>query len=192
MKSAWKTKKLIWISIAVVILVGVLFGGKSFINSQKEFSVFDYRQITYREYQRRTGNDAEFLHYIVFGGDLPNTDVEIVFLGEYDEKTGERYLPKDSVAYRLQGNLCDLITLEKEVLSEEELLQALSKQYGKVLSIEYLEGVETIYYVSTEYAKILMDSDEDGEDDIIFHITVKEDENKKPLFLADDYARLIW
>ena len=177
-------------AVVTCIMVSVCF----LTNPKKEESVLKYLDMSYGEYQKEMENEAEFLHGEFYVGKLGSegifagfsgTGAEIVYTGEYNEELAGYELSENSMAVRIQGALRDLVELDEEQLSEAELIQKISEQYGNVIAVEYCEGAGTAYYVSDHYIRILVDLKEDESENIIFEITVGKQNGSEKVFLAD-------
>ena len=69
---------IVLISMAACVVVAVCF----LTEPKSDFSIADYKAISYREYQKLTGYDAEFYHALYYIGELPKTELSIVFEGD--------------------------------------------------------------------------------------------------------------
>lgn len=163
-------------------------------NPKKEESIIKYLDMSYGEYQKKTENEAEFLHGAFYVGKLgtegifagfSGTEAEIVYTGEYNEELAGYELSENSMPVRIQGDFCDLVELDAEQLSEPELIENISEQYGNVIAVEYCEGAGTAYYVSDYYIRILVDLKEDESENIIFEIAVGKQNGSEKVFLTD-------
>ena len=155
------------VAVAVVCLTnsaGAKAGRSQFYTIRPE--LFPYMELTYPEYQKLVGEEMEFYHGGLFIGPLPDTEAELILQGEYDEETAGFSLEEHARFIRLQGKFSDLFVLPEEdlgkELSLEELLEHLAEQSGAPLSVEYLEGAGTAYYVANYYVRVGLDCDRDG------------------------------
>ena len=157
------------ISMAACVVVAVCF----LTEPKSDFSIADYKAISYREYQKLTGYDAEFYHALYYIGELPKTELSIVFEGDYDEDLAGAVLAEDAKAIRIQVRLSELFGDDTKQLSESELLKKISENYGNVISIDYREGAGTAYYVGDYYAHIAVAADTDDNRNTVFEIAVE-------------------
>lgn len=179
---------MILISMVACVVVAVCF----LTNPKSDFSIADYKAISYREYQKLTGYDAEFYHASYYSGKLPKTELSIVFEAEYDEDLAEAVLSEDAKAIRIQGKLSELFGNNTKQLSESELLKKISENYGNVISIDYREGQATAYYVGDYYAHILVASDADDNMNTVFEIAVENQTEGEKMFSGNSPFWLIW
>ncbi len=178
------------ISIAACIVVAVCF----LTNPKSVLSIIeDYKAISYKEYQELTGYDAEFYHGLYYIGRLPETEISIVFEAEWDDDLAGAVLSEDSKAIRLQGKLSDFLGKHTQQLSESELLHQISEDFGKVISIDYMEGAGTAYYVGGYYyARILVESSSDDNMNTVIEIAVENQTEGEKMFWGDSYFWFIW
>ena len=179
---------IVLISMVACVAVAVCF----LTEPKSDFSIADYKAISYREYQKLTGYDAEFYHALYYIGKLPKTELSIVFEGAYDEDVAGAVLPEDAKAIRLQGKLSELFGNNTNQLSESELLKTISENYGKVRSIDYREGAATAYYVGDHYAHIAVAADTDDNRNTVFEIAVENQTENEKMFSGSSSFWLIW
>lgn len=136
-----------------------------------------YREMTYGEYLAGFCQEAEFYHGVRFTAPTDIPGVEIVFEGIYDEETAGAKLENDSRSIRLQGRLGSILSELPDEVSEDDIINALSKNYGDTLQYSYEEGVETAYYVGASFFQILLDTDRDSSLDTSLQIPLYDGEN---------------
>ena len=179
---------IVLISMVACVVVAVCF----LTEPKSDFSIADYKAISYREYQKLTGYDAEFYHALYYIGKLPKTELSIIFEGEYDEDLAGAVLSEDAKAIRIQGRLSELFGNNTKQLSESELLKKISENYGNVISIDYREGAGTAYYVGDYYAHIAVAADTDDNRNTVFEIAVENQTDNEKLFSGSSSFWLIW
>ena len=178
---------IVLLSVFACVVVAVCF----LTEPKSDFSIADYREISYGEYQKLTGYDAEFYHALYYIGKLPETELAIVFGAEYDEDLAGAVLSEDAKAIRIQGKLSELFGKNTKQFSESELLKKISENYGNVISIDYREGQNTAYYVGDYYAHILVASDADNMN-TVFEIAVENRMESEKMFSGSSSFWLIW
>ena len=179
---------IVLISMAACVVVAVCF----LTEPKSDFSIADYKAISYREYQKLTGYDAEFYHALYYIGELPKTELSIVFEGDYDEDLAGAVLAEDAKAIRIQGRLSELFGDDTKQLSESELLKKISENYGNVISIDYREGAGTAYYEGDYYAHIAVAADTDDNRNTVFEIAVENQTKNEKIFSGSSSFWLIW
>lgn len=179
---------IVLISMVTCVVVAVCF----LTEAKIDFSIADYKAISYGEYQKLTGYNAEFYHALYYIGKLSKTELSIVFEGEYDEDLAGAVLSEDAKAIRIQGRLSELFGDDTKQLSESELLKKISENYGNVISIDYREGVGTAYYVGDYYAHIAVAADTDDNRNMVFEIAVENQTENEKMFSGSSSFWLIW
>ncbi|MCM1254441.1 MAG: hypothetical protein NC321_16610 [Clostridium sp.] len=171
-----------WIS--VVLSIGILLSacGK---NDSEKMAVHivkeaeEYGIMPYHEFKERTGNEAEFYHGDRFIGEIPDSSLCIIYVGEYDEDIAGAVLSDDDIPIRVQGSIGALLDGIMGEMSVIELSDALSVNGAAEASYELLEGGGTVYYVGNQYVQIKFDSDRNGEYDRLLLISLDETEDEK-------------
>ncbi len=125
----------------------------------------EYETLSYGEFKERTGNEAEFYHADRFIGEIPNSTLCTIYVGEYDESIEMAALSDDDMPIRIQGALGALLDGIDEEMSVTELTDALSKNGAAQAVYELSEGAGTAYYVGDRYADIQFDSNLDGKNE---------------------------
>ena len=69
----------------------------------------EYETLSYGEFKERTGNEAEFYHADRFIGEIPNSTLCTIYVGEYDESIEMAALSDDDMPIRIQGALGALL-----------------------------------------------------------------------------------
>ena len=179
---------IVLISMVTCVVVAVCF----LTEAKSDFSIADYKAISYGEYQKLTGYNVEFYHALYYIGKLSKTELSIVFEGEYDEDLAGAVLSEDAKAIRIQGRLSELFGDDTKQLSESELLKKISENYGNVISIDYREGVGTAYYVGDYYAHIAVAADTDDNRNMVFEIAVENQTENEKMFSGSSSFWLIW
>lgn len=179
---------IVLISMVACVVMAVCF----LTDPKNDFSIADYKAISYGEYQKLTGYDAEFYHALFYIGKLPKTELSIVFMAEYDESMAETVLSGDAKAIRIQGKLSELFGNNTKQLSESELLEKISENYGNVISLEYREGAGTAYYVADDYAHIVVESDADDNMNTVFEIAIENQTESEKMFSGSSSFWLVW
>lgn len=128
-------------------------------------AVKEYETMSYGDFQKKTGNEAEFYHGGFFIGEIPDSSVCVVYSGEYDEEMAAVMLKDSDTPIRIEGTLSDLMTGIKEEMPLAELTEALSEGGNVEAVFEVLEGGGTAYYIGDSYASIQFDSGKNGEYD---------------------------
>ncbi|MCM1387647.1 MAG: hypothetical protein NC231_09975 [Bacillus sp. (in: Bacteria)] len=171
-----------WIS--VVLSIGILLSacGK---NDSEKMAVHivkeaeEYGIMPYHEFKERTGNEAEFYHGDRFIGEIPDSSLCIIYVGEYDEDIAGAVLSDDDIPIRIQGSIGDLLDGITTEMPVAELAEALSANGAAKASYELLEGGGTAYYVGNRYVQIKFDSDRNGEYDRLLLISLDKTEDEK-------------
>lgn len=176
------------ISIVLCIVMAVCF----LTDPKSNFDVSDYQGISYGEYQKLTGYQAEFYHALYYIGKLPESELSIVFEAEYDEEAAAAILSEDSKAIRIEGTLSELFGKKIRQLSEAELLQRISENFGDIISVDYMEGAGTAYYVGDYYAQILAASDSDDKINMVFEIAAEAQTGGEKTFSGGSAVWLGW
>lgn len=179
---------IVLISMVVCAVVAICF----LTSPKSDFSVADYKAISYREYQKLTGYDAELYQGLYYIGKLPETELSIIFEAEYDEDLAEPVLSENAKAIRLQGKLSGLLGNNPKQLSESELLKKISEKYGNVISIDYREDRENAYYVGDYYAHIVVAAEAEGNKNTVFEIAVEKQSEEQKMFSGSSSFWLIW
>lgn len=179
---------IVLISMVACVVMAVCF----LTDPKNDFSIADYKAISYGEYQKLTGYDAEFYHALFYIGQLPKTELSIIFMAEYDESMAETVLSGDAKAIRIQGKLSELFGNNTKQLSESELLEKISENYGNVISLEYREGAGTAYYVADDYAHIVVESDADDNMNTVFEIAIENQTESEKMFSGSSSFWLVW
>lgn len=149
--------------------------------------LLQYQGITYGQFCQQTKEEAEFYHALYFTAQIPETQVSIVFEGEYDEELAGAALQEDSKSIRLEGALGSLLTGYTGEMEPEEFADSLA-QKDAVPEYEIVEGAGTAYYVADRYMVISFDSDGDGTVDTALEISLDGSEKIGP----DSYAWMRW
>lgn len=176
---------IVLISMVVCVVVAICF----LTSPKSDFSVEDYKAISYGEYQKLTGYDAEFYQGLYYIGKLPETELSIIFEAEYGEDLAEPVLSEDAKAIRIQGKLSELFGNNPKQVSESKLLKKLSEKYGNVISIDYKEGQGNAYCVSDYYAYIVVADDNMN---TVFEIAAENQHEGEKMFLGSSSFWLTW
>lgn len=151
-------------------------------------SLLEYRDITYGEFEKKSGREAEFLHGTRFFAQIDETEVSVVFSGDYDEEIAGPVLPDDAKCLRLDGRLGALLTGFTEEMEIADFAAAFASDEGKEPAYHEEEGAGTAYYVANHYIVVELDSDKDGKEDLMLEISMDESEKITP----DSYAWIRW
>lgn len=179
---------IVLISMVVCVVVAVCF----LTDPKSDFSVADYEEISYGEYQKLTGYDAELYQGSYYIGKLPKTELSIIFEGEYDEDSTVPVLSEDIKAIRIQGELSELFGNKTKQLSESELLSIINEDFGTILSIDYRNATGNGYYVADNYAHIVVESDGDDNKNIVFEIAEENQTESEKFFSSSSSFWLVW
>ena len=137
--------------------------------------LFQYQNMSYGEFKERIGKTLDYWRNNIFSAQLPDEELEIVFLASYfDEVTWYQVQDHDK-CYRLQGNLQTLVDGITGEMTIDEIVSGLA-QGNQVPMYSIAEGYVGGYSVSERYVVISFDSDGDGQRDAVLHIDIGEDE----------------
>lgn len=103
-------------------------------------TIKEYETMFYGNVKEKTGNEAVFYHADLLIGEIPDSSVCVVYLGEYDEELAGAALKDDDMPFRIEGALGDLMTDIKEEMSlteREKLCQVSSASCIYKLSIKF-------------------------------------------------------
>lgn len=150
--------------------------------------LLDYRNMTYGEFQEKSGRDAEFLHGTFYFALLEGQDVCVVFSGEYDEEEAGAVLTDESECIRLEGRLGELLSGFDSEMEEEAFAAGFVPAGESVPAYHEEEGAGTAYYVADHYLVVEIDSDGDSENDVVLEISLDESDRISP----DSYAWMRW
>lgn len=131
-------------------------------------SLLKYSNMTHAEFSKETGIKATRFHTYMYTAQIPYKDVEIVFGATmYDDAI--YYLKDSDKCFRLEGQIGALLDGIEGKMTIEEFTNSLSWN-GEKVQYTLEEGGGTVYYVSSEYAAVLFDSDGNGETDALLNI----------------------
>lgn len=150
--------------------------------------LLDYRNMTYGEFQEKSGRDAEFLHGTFYFALLEGQDVCVVFSGEYDEEEAGAVLTDESECIRLEGRLGELLSGFDSEMEKEAFAAGFVPAGESVPAYHEEEGAGTAYYVADHYLVVEIDSDGDSENDVVLEISLDESDRISP----DSYAWMRW
>jgi hypothetical protein len=139
--------------------------------------ILKYREITYGEYAANYSQEAEFYHGLRFIAPTDIEGVDIIFQGIYDEEEAGSKLEDGSKSIRLQGRLGSIVEGLPDEMTEDDIVTALSENYGDTLQYSYAEGAGTAYYVGSFFFQILIDTDGNSSLDTSLQIPLYDDEN---------------
>ena len=183
-------KKYITISVIIFLLVlgslSYVFGNNKPDKIEWNDELLSYKDMTYADYLNSGGVNAEFYHGGRFTATIPKSDVEIIFVGDYDEETGEYVLSDSATAIRLQGAIDKFCVGVTGSLSVEKFLDELASQYTIKYSIR--EGGGTAYYPADNYIAVECDCDGDQVMDIELDISLDQSDKIEP----DTFCWLMW
>lgn len=147
-----------------------------------------YRDITWQQFEKQTGQTAEFYHATYYLAQISETEADIIFAGEYDMDLEGAVLEDDSRCLRLEGALSSLMTGIEGEMEPEEFTGDIAWTEAAAPAYQLAEGAGTAYYVSDRYLIIHFDSDGDGTEDAVLEIATDQSETIGP----DSYAWLHW
>ena len=124
-----------------------------------------YEAMPYGTFREQTGTEAEFYHGTRFVGSIPDSSLELIYDGEYDQEKAAAVLAEEALPIRLQGPLGSLLDGVEGDLSLSELAEALSTGKAAKATYEVKEDGDTAYYVGSRYVELQFDSDQDGKQD---------------------------
>ena len=144
-----------------------------------------YQNMTYSQYKEMTGADVVGGRENMFGGDIPNTNLWIVFRGSYFEwDDGPWYqLQEHDLCYRLEGTLGALLDNIVGEMTIEDLKNALSQGTIEAKK-EYGQGYAGGQTLSESWVVITFDSNQDGQYDAEVHVDLMEKSTIGPETLA--------
>lgn len=147
-----------------------------------------YEGITYRDFLQQTDQEAELYHASFFIASIPETEIDIIFEGEYDTDLAGAVLTDDSKCVRLEGTLASLLTGIAGEMEPEDFAADIAWKKDTVPEYDVAEGGGTVYYVADRYMVINFDSDGDDTKDAVLEISLNQSEKISP----DSYAWLRW
>lgn len=124
-----------------------------------------YETMLYGTFREQTKTEAEFYHGTLFIAGVPDSSLELIYDGEYDQEKAAAVLADEDEPVRLQGPVSALLDGVKAEISLAQLTEALSEGNGAKASCEVKQGGGTAYYVGNSYAELQFDSDRDGKPD---------------------------
>lgn len=173
------------LSMGILLLSACGDIGSGIITISVADTAKEYETMSYGEFKKQTGNEAEFYHADRFIGEILDSSLCVIYSGEYNENM-EAVLMDDNVPIRLQGSLNDLMAGIPKEMTLTEFTEALSTDGAAKTVYEILEGGGTAYYVGDTYLQIQFDSDKDGELDRQLLISLDEvvEETIRPEYIA--------
>lgn len=170
----WKKALVVLLGICVLLSAcGQNRGKQSAVHLSS--SAQEYETLSYGEFKKRTGTEAGFYHAQYYCGEIPDSPLEVIYAGEYDEDLGETVPPDDNaLPVRLQGSLDALMEGIREEMSLTGFSEALFAEGAAKAVLTRLEGAGTAYYVGNDFVNIQFDSDQDGELDRLLSISLDE------------------
>ena len=148
----------------------------------------EYRDIAYGQFREKYGREAEFLHATLYSAEAEESDICVVFSGDYDEETAGAVLPDDAACIRLEGRIGELLTGFDREMEAAEFAAAFAPEGEDAPEYREEEGAGTAYYVADRYIVIKLDSDGNGAEDLALEISMDESEKITP----DSYAWIRW
>lgn len=145
-----------------------------------------YRGITYGQFRERGGGEAEFLQSVFFFAPVPGKNLDIVFMGTYDQELAGPVLSEDDSSVRLSGKLGEMVEWVMGDYDVEAFVSGLAWNEENQPEYRYAEGAGTTYYVGNRYLIVEFDSDGDAVRDAVLEISLDESEQIDP----DSYAWL--
>lgn len=184
-KSIMKTRKItktsVIISAVIIVCVIAVFAVSSAV---KRSTVFDqdligYSNMSYGQFVRTVGSDADHYHANFFAGKIPDSNVNIVFVAsKYDEEKATMVLSNSDKPTRLEGNLGELIPNMENTMTIDEFANYISADEHAVITATAVAN--TAYYIAPKYAMYHVE-------DKILHVSLA----KSNFISADSYAWLI-
>ncbi|MEY8332393.1 hypothetical protein AALB53_04660 [Lachnospiraceae bacterium 47-T17] len=148
----------------------------------------EYESLPYGEFKKQTGREAELYHTTLFCAEIPDSSIDIIYNGEYDEAIAGAALADEAMPIRLQGPLHALLDGVKEEMPLTEFAKALSADGAAEAVVEQLEGGGTAYYVGNKYVQIQFDSDKNGKYDR--NLLISLDESTEETIIPESVAWL--
>lgn len=139
-----------------------------------------YRGITYGQFRERGGGEAEFLQSVFFFAPVPGKNLDIIFMGTYDQELAGPVLSEDDSAVRLSGKLGEMVEWVMGDYDVEAFVGGLAWNEENQPEYRYAEGAGTAYYVGNRYLIVEFDSDGDAVRDAVLEISLDESEQIGP------------
>ncbi|MCM1237679.1 MAG: hypothetical protein NC489_47050 [Ruminococcus flavefaciens] len=170
-----------WISVLLSITILLSACGQ---NDNENEGIYiaktaeEYIALPYHEFKEKTDVEAEFYHGDRFIGEIPDSSLSVIYMGEYDEETAGSVLSDDDIPIRIQGPLDALLNGITTKMPVAQLADTLSVNGAAKASYELSEGGGTAYYVGDKYVQIKFDSDRNGEYDRLLLVSLDEMEGE--------------
>ena len=153
----------------------------SLMLSSPPYQPEDFLGMTYEDFQKITGAEAEFYHANFYTAAIPNTEISVVFLAEgWDDENAMTVLQEKNKVIRLEGKASALAEAFPKEKSISDFMED-SKWGDRFLDYTMEKGAGTAYYVADRYASISCDMNGDGMADQMLQVAL----NKKDKISAD-------
>ena len=142
--------------------------------SSPSYQPEEYLGMTYEDFQKITGAEAEFYHANFYTAAIPNTEITAVFQAEgWDDENAMTVLQEENKVIRLEGEasaLAEGFTKEKSISDFMEN----SKWRDRFLDYTMEKGAGTAYYVADKYVAIACDMNGDSMADQVLQVALNK------------------
>ncbi|MBR2036100.1 MAG: M56 family metallopeptidase [Lachnospiraceae bacterium] len=140
----------------------------------KSYQPEEFLGMTYGDFQKITGVEAEFYHANFYTAIIPNTEITAVFLAEgWDDENAMTLLRKEDKIIRLEGKAGDFGDNFSTKMSLEEFVKD-SRWSNKLLDYTIEEGAGTAYYIANQYVEIYCDMNGDSMADQMLQVALNQ------------------
>ena len=140
----------------------------------KSYQPEEFLGMTYGDFQKITGAEAEFYHANFYTAIIPNTEITAVFLAEgWDDENAMTMLREEDKVIRLEGKVGDFLDNFSTKMSLEEFVKD-SRWSNKLLDYTIEEGAGTAYYIANQYVEIYCDMNGDSMADQMLQVALNQ------------------
>jgi len=134
----------------------------------------EFLGMTYGDFQKITGAEAEFNHANFYTAIIPNTEITAFFLAEgWDDENAMTLLQKEDKVILLEGKLHVFTEEFGREMSVSDFMEH-SKWKDRFLGYTMEEGAGTAYYVADQYVAISCDMNGDSMADQMLQVALNQ------------------
>ena len=134
----------------------------------------EFLGMTYDDFEKITGAEAEFNHANFYTAIIPNTEITAFFLAEgWDDENAMTLLQKEDKVIRLEGKLHAFTEEFGREMSVSDFMEH-SKWKDRFLGYTMEEGAGTAYYVADQYVAISCDMNGDSMADQMLQVALNQ------------------
>ena len=142
--------------------------------ASKSYQPEEFLGMTYGDFQKITGVEAEFYHVNFYTANIPNTEITAVFLAEgWDNENAMTLLRKEDKIIRLEGKLRAFTEEFGNEMSVSDFMEH-SKWKDRFLGYAMENGAGTAYYVANQYVEIYCDMNGDSMVDQMLQVALNQ------------------